>query len=63
MALCIYFISLPKVTYCLSFKVICDFTVDCEKTAQPLRQPIGARLPGKGILCKIQQMDNKTVIL
>ncbi len=56
-ALFIYFISLQKVTYCLSFKVICD-PLGREKAAQPLRRPIGALLPGKGILCKIRQMDN-----
>jgi hypothetical protein len=33
-------------------------TLGHEKTAQPLRRPIGALQPGKGILCKIRQMDN-----
>jgi hypothetical protein len=37
-------------------------TLGCEKTAQPLHRPIGALQWGKGILCKIQQMENKTVI-
>ncbi len=37
-------------------------TLGCEKTAQPLRWPKGALLLGKGILCKIWQMDNGTVI-
>jgi hypothetical protein len=55
-ALFIYFISLPKVTYGLSFKVICDLRQreDCPTTAPANRSP----LPGKGIFCKIRQMDN-----
>jgi hypothetical protein len=33
-------------------------TLGRENTAQPQHWPIGALPLGKGILCKIQQMDN-----
>ncbi len=34
-----------------------------EKTDPPLCQPIGALQPVEGIVCKIQQMDNKKATL
>jgi hypothetical protein len=53
------FISLPKVTHGLNFKVITVLSL--EKTATKLCQPIVALFPSEAACCKVLQMSASTV--